>query len=211
MGSSSVCCTRLPSVARVGRRAGALVRHPKAVELVRMAAPQFAPVPPLDDARGYASSPVVPAQWMPDRPAEIVGFQPDGPWLGFQGPDQGYALKLATLFRDRVHLQPGERFDDAVRGCLGIALRRASEFGRAPVIHDLTIAFSIWGFLDQAPPADLLAERLRRFGGLENLAHHYEQARTLVDQVPDTTLRMTPQQVAAAGTQRWRELTGADQ
>ena len=175
-----------------------------------MAAPQFAPVPPLDEARGYESPPVVPAPWMPDRPAEILGFQPDGPLLGFQGPDQGYALKLAKLFEDRVHLQPGERFAHAVGGCLGIALRRASEFGRAPVVHDLTIAFSIWGFLDERAPADLLAERLRRFEGLDNLAHHYEQARALVDQVPDTTLRMSPQQVTAAGTQRWRELTGAD-
>ncbi len=174
-----------------------------------MAAPKFAPVPPLDDARGYASPPVVPDAWLPDRPAEIVGFQPDGPLLGFQGPDQGYALKLAQLFEDRVHLQHGERFDAAVGGCLGIALRRASEFGRAPVIHDLTIAFAMWGFLDPAPPADLLAERRRRFEGLENRADHYEHARALVDQVPDTTLRMTPQQMTDAGTTRWRELTGA--
>ena len=68
---------------------------------------------------------------------------------------------------------------------LGIALRRASEFSRAPVIHDLTIAFTIWGFLDPAPPADLVAVRPERFAGLGNLAHHYEQARALVDQVPD--------------------------
>jgi len=77
------------------------------------------------------------------------------------------------------------------------------------VVHDLTIAFTIWGFLDPAPPADLLALRRVAFDGLGNLAHNYEQSRALVDQVPDTTLRMTPQQVQAAFPERWRELTGA--
>jgi hypothetical protein len=174
-----------------------------------MAVPRFAPTPPLDDARSYESPPVVPDSWVPDRPAEIIGFQPEGPRLGHQGPDQGYGLKLANSFVDRVHLQAGERFDDAVGGTLGIALRRASEFSRAPVIHDLTIAFTIWGWLDPSAPAELLVLRKERFEGLSNLAHHYEAARALVDQVPDETLRMTPAQVAAAYPGRWRELTGA--
>ena len=174
-----------------------------------MAAPKFAPVPPIDETRGYESPPVVPDAWTPDRPGEIVGFQPEGARLGHQGPDQGYALKLAKGFADRLHLQPGERFEDAVGGCLGIALRRASEFGRAPVVHDLTIAFTIWGFLDPSPPRELVALRRVAFAGLGNLAHHYEQSRALVDQVPDATLRMTPQQVQGAFPARWRELTGA--
>ena len=173
-----------------------------------MAAPKFAPTPPIDEARGYEPPPVVPDGWVPGRPAEIIGFQPDGPRLGYQGPDQGYAIKLAKTFADNVHLLPGERFDDAIGGVLGIALRRASEFSRAPVIHDLTIAFTIWGFLDATPPADLVSVRPERFAGLGNLAHHYESARALVDQVPDETLRMTPAQAAAAYPGRWRDLTG---
>jgi hypothetical protein len=174
-----------------------------------MAAPKFAPVPPIDDARGYESPPVVPDAWMPDRPAEIVGFQPAGPRLGHQGPDQGFAIKIAKSFAEKVHLQPAERFDDVVAGSLGIALRRASMFSRAPVVHDLTIAFTIWGLLDPSPPTELLAARRAAFEGLANLAHHYEQSRALVDQVPDATLRMTPQQVQAAYPERWHELTGA--
>ena len=124
-----------------------------------MAVPRFAPTPPIDDARGYESPPVVPDSWVADRPAEIIGFQPEGPRLGHQGPDQGYAIKLARTFADKVHLQAGERFDDAVGGSLGIALRRASVFSRAPVIHDLTIAFTIWGWLDPAAPTELLDAR----------------------------------------------------
>ncbi len=173
-----------------------------------MAAPKSAPSPVIDAARAYSSPPVAPAAWSADRPADLTGFQPAGPQLGFQGPDQGFALKIAAGFRDRLQLQPGEHADDAIRGCLGIALRRASLFSRAPVVHDLTIAFTIWGFLDANPPADLVAERGPRFKGIGH-AHHYTEARTLVDVVPEATLRMSPQQAAAASPARWRELTGA--
>jgi hypothetical protein len=174
-----------------------------------MAAPKFAPVSPVDDARAYASPDVVPPSWKPDRPADLIGFQPEGPRLGYQGPDQGFALKIANGFGDRLQLQPGEHSADAVQGCLGIALRRASIFSRAPVIHDLTIAFTIWGFLDSTPPADLLAARARLFEGVSNTLHHYDEARALVDMVPEATLRMTPAQVKAAYPARWKELVGA--
>ncbi|HAP77259.1 MAG TPA: hypothetical protein DCR14_14385 [Acidimicrobiaceae bacterium] len=144
---------------------------------------------------------------MPDRPAELTSFQPVGPQLGYQGPDQGFALTIANRLRPKLHLQPGEHADDAVRGCLGIALKRASLFSRAPVVHDLTIAFTIWGFYDPNPPADLVAERGPRFKGVGH-AHHYTEARALADMAPEATLRMNPQQVQAAYPGRWRELTG---
>ena len=38
-----------------------------------------------------------------------------------------------------------------MRGCLNIALKRASMFGRAPVIYDLEFAYSLFGFLGGAP------------------------------------------------------------
>lgn len=174
-----------------------------------MAAPKFAPVSPVDEPRSYDSPDVVPAAWMPDRPAEITGFQPEGERLGFQGPDQGFALKIANGFRDRLQLRPGEHAADAIRGCLGVALRRASMFSRAPVVHDLTIAFTIWGFLDANPPAELADIRRRMFEGVDNVLHHYAEGREIVDMVPESTLRMTPQQVAAAYPERWRDLVGA--
>lgn len=173
-----------------------------------MAAPKFAPVSPVDNSRVYESPDVVPASWKPDRPADITGFQPEGARLGFQGPDQGFALKIANGFRDRLQLRPGEHVADAIQGCLGIALRRASVFSRAPVVHDLTIAFTIWGFLDSDPPAELTTERARLFEGVSNTLHHYDEARHLADMVPDATLRMTPAQTAAAYPGRWKELLG---
>ena len=174
-----------------------------------MAAPRFSPVPPTDRPRSYGSPDHVPSSWMPDRPGDIEGFQPDGPRLGEPGPDQGFALRIAARLRPKVQLQPGEQIDDVIRGCLGVALRRASMFSRAPVVHDLTIAFTIWGFYDLNPPAELVELRGRMFEGLRLVGHHYTEARIVADLPPDATLRMTPAQVAAAYPADWRTLVGA--
>ena len=175
-----------------------------------MAAPRFSPVSPTDRPRHYESPEHVPDAWMPDRPGDIEGFQPDGPRLGEQGPDQGFALRIAAQLRPKVQLQAGEHIDDAIRGCLGVALRRASMFSRAPVVHDLTIAFTIWGWFDEQPAGALVARRKELFEGVANVHHHYTEGRVIADLVPESTLRLTPDAAASAysgGT--WRELTGA--
>ena len=128
--------------------------------------------------------------------------------MGFQGPDQGYALLLANRLSNRLHLVGGLVTADAIRGCLNIALRRASLYGRAPVIHDLTIAFTMWGFFDANPPADLVTTRTDLFKGVGNV-HHYAEGRSIVDMVPEATLRMNPAQVTSAYPTNWRTLTGA--
>jgi len=173
-----------------------------------MAAPKFSPVGSPDAARYYASPDHVPDKWIPGRPGEIEGFQPEGRHLGTQGPDQGYALKIAAQLRPKLQLQPDEHADDAVRGCLDVALRRASIFSRAPVVYDLDIAFTIWGFYDPHPPVELVEKRRGMFEGLRLVGHHYAEARAVVDQVPESTLRMTPAGVAAAYPSNWRSLLG---
>jgi hypothetical protein len=174
-----------------------------------MAAPKFVPTLTTDAPRAYGSPDHVPDTWMPDRPGELDGPQPHGPQLGTQGPDQGYALKLASRLRPSLRLQPGERADDAIRGCLGIALRRASLFGRAPTIHDLTLAFSIWGFLDEQPPADLVECRRELFAGVGNVMHHYAEGRAIADMVPESTLRASVDAVVPTSRDQWAQLTGA--
>lgn len=173
-----------------------------------MAAPKFTPVEPTDSPRAYGSPDHVPGSWTPDRPSDIVGFQPHGDRLGSPGPDQGYAIKLANSLEPKVLLQPGEHFDDVMRGCLGVALHRASMFSRAPVIHDLTVAFTVWGFFDEQPPADLVAMRMPMFEGLRHVTHHYTEARMVADQVPVETLAKTPAQVEAQYPDEWRSLLG---
>ncbi|HWL41379.1 MAG TPA: hypothetical protein VNQ73_00445 [Ilumatobacter sp.] len=175
-------------------------------KLAAMAAPKFAPVV---DQPHYESPPVVPDAWSPDRPGAIEGFQPVGRGLGAQGPDQGFALTIAARLASTLHLQPGERTDDAVRGCLGIALRRASLYSRAPVVHDVRLAFTIWGYFLADPPADLAARRAELFEGVGNVNHHYAEGRRIADFVPEATLRLTPEAAAARMPDAWRELTGA--
>src|SRR5262245_23289552 len=173
-----------------------------------MAAPEYVPVPPTEKVRlPWVSPEHVPGGWTLERPAEVAsGRQPVGPRLGYPGPDIGYALTLLPVIRPDVHLAHGEHLDDAEAGCVGIAMRRAAVFGRAPVIHDLRIAFMIWGFLDERPPVELVAHRRPLFLGA---AHDYDTQRAIVDQVPDATLRVPPTAVAERYPEHWRELIGA--
>jgi hypothetical protein len=174
-----------------------------------MAAPKFAPVSATDVVRTYESPEYVPDAWSPDRPAEIQGRQPVGERLGYQGPDQGYALTLSERFRGRLCVTATESVNDAIRGSINIGLRRASLFGRAPVIHDLTIAFTIWGWLDPAAAADLVTQRCELFEGVANTNHHYTAGRLIADLVPEATLRLSPVTATGAYTSgKWRELTG---
>ena len=82
-------------------------------------------------------------------------------------------------------------------------------FSRAPVVHDLTIAFTIWGFYDPTPPAELAELRRTMFEGLRHIGHHYMEARAVADMPSDATLQMAPAQVAAAYPTDWRTLVGA--
>lgn len=175
-----------------------------------MAAPEFVPTKPTDSPRSYASPPRYGDEWFAVRPGEVVGQggQPDrdAGRMGSPGPDQGYLLKLAPMLRAEVQLATGELLADAETGALAIALKRASLFGRAPVIHDLRLAYTVWGYLDAAAPAELVAERTRRFEGVRLTAHHYPELRALVDAVPAETLRLSLPQVAAAHAADWRSL-----
>jgi hypothetical protein len=169
-----------------------------------MAAPDYVPVPTDDKARVYTSPPWRAEPWMADRPAELDGRQPLGPRLGSPGPDQGYAMKLAAQFQGKLVLTPGEHEGDALAGCLAIAMRRASLFGRAPTVHDLTVALTIWGFLAE-PPVELAALRRQIFAGVAS-THHYAERRAIVDGVPAELLKLSPAEVATVASTDPRRL-----
>jgi hypothetical protein len=158
-----------------------------------MAAPEYVPKPKYEQVHSYESPPWRPEHWFPRRPGELDGPQPRGPRLGHPGPDQGYALKLARRFEGRLVLTPGEDEQDAIAGCVAVANKRASLFGRAPVIHDLTVAFTIWGFLEEADP-DLVQLRKRYFQGVAH-PHHYTERLRIADLVPVSTLKLPPDQL----------------
>jgi len=163
--------------------------------------PNFVPVVEADQVR-RAYQLDVPGIWTTSRPSELRGTRaPAGAFLGTPGPDQGFALKLARRFEDRLVLGPGEHAEDAIAGCTAVAMRRSASYGRAPVIHDLTLAFTLWGFLPGAP-ADLVVAREPLF---RSASHHYQVQRTIADAVPESTLRLTPEQVAER-LDDWRSL-----
>jgi len=169
-----------------------------------MAQPEYVPVNADDRVRPTERLPV-PDGWVADRPGEIKGVGiPTGKRLGSPGPDQGYGLKLARSYveKGKLVLADGEHAEDAVAGCLGVALKRASMFGRAPVIYDFELAYALWGFLDASAPKELVEFRKPLF---QSASHHYWDQRGIVDRVPDSTLRMQPADVRARVSE-WRSL-----
>jgi len=165
-----------------------------------MAAPEYVPVAQGDRPRQALGTPGHHG-WTATRPGDLTDRQPTGRYFGNQGPDQGYAMVLAVRFHDRLLVTEGEDGHDAEAGCLGVGLARASLFGRAPVIHDLELAYGLWGYLD-SPPADLVAFRKPLFAGA---SHHYWDQRAIVALVPEATLRLAPAEVRRR-VGEWRAL-----
>src|SRR5579875_3228766 len=162
-----------------------------------MTQPSFVPISEADQVR--PSLRLEDARpWVQDRPAELrFPVRPGGRHRGTPGPDQGYALRLATGFRDRLRLPPGGREEAVVVG----AARRAALFGRAPTVHDVETALALFGFLEEAVPQGLVEERRLAFS---SDARDYHVQRALVDRVPEAVLRLPAPQAAA-----WRAGTGA--
>lgn len=166
-----------------------------------MAAPPFIPKNPNHRPRSYSSPPGREFSWDASRPAELVD-DADQPQValkgtGEPGPDSGYAFKFLALLRDQLVLAKGEDRRDAEAGGLAIALKRASIFGRSPILEDLEAAYRAWGLLNANAPSELVAERVRRFEGVHHSAHHYPELRAVVDTVPDSTLVLSPAEIDA--------------
>ncbi len=158
-----------------------------------MAQPEFVAVQDIDDVREGDRLPP-PERWKANRPGDVVnGGVSGGDGFGAQGPDQGYALFLAKRFHDKLELVDGEDRHDVVAGCVAVAMKRASAFGRGPTIYDLEFAFTLWGYLGGAATG-LIAKRKELFAGT---GHDYWKRRAIVDAVPEATLRMTPAVVKA--------------
>lgn len=166
-----------------------------------MTQPSFVPIVEADQVRpAYRLQ--VPSIWTQSRPSELRGAsQPTGLQLGSPGPDQGFALKLARRFEDRLQLTEAESVEDAISGCTAVAMRRCARFGRAPAVYDVSFGFTLWGFLGSAPD-DLIEARIPLF---RSVAHHYKAQRAIADSVCEEALRLTPEAVAEQLGQ-WRTL-----
>ena len=77
----------------------------------------------------------------------------------------------------------------------------------ARVVHDLTAALTLFGFLDEKPPSELVALRRPLFEEAAN-PHHYRERRRIADMVPDETLHLSPSAIAASRQRGWRKPLG---
>ena len=115
-----------------------------------MTQPKFAPILEQDEVRpGYQLGVPQPGCPIARARADPLPAGQDLPGLGVRGPDQGYALELATMFADRLVLEPGEHAEDVLAGAVAIALRRAAIFGRAPIATDIDLALDLFGYLSR--------------------------------------------------------------
>jgi hypothetical protein len=165
-----------------------------------MAVDPYVPTRPEDAPRRSVAIP--PAQgWRAVRPGDLEPGRLDGCYLGSPAPDAGYALTLAQRFHDRLTLAAPETAHDAEAVASEVAIKRAGLFGRAPVPADLEVAFTLFGWLGDAP-ADLAEWRRLAVAGL---AEQYFRRRALVDRVPKDILRRSPEEIRQ-GLPRWREM-----
>lgn len=170
-----------------------------------MAQPDYVPRAAIDETRVYRSPPRRLGSWEANRPGELGPGQPRGDRFGHPGPDQGYALTLAERFLDRLVLRPGEHADDVLAGTVALALKRASTFGRAPVIRDIEAALTVFGYLDDRAPDDLVAVRRALFAQVAE-PHHEADRRAIADRVPAAALTRPVEDLAATSRSDWRSL-----
>jgi len=133
-----------------------------------MAQPPFVPQNPRVGRKFYESPERTRGAWKLTRPGDSHSSSPTSG--NFQGPDQGYALLLAERFRSRLQLSEDSPLspDAVLKGCVKVALKRASLLGRAPVASDIEVALLIWGFLDAEVPKELLELRRELFVDLDH-------------------------------------------
>lgn len=126
--------------------------------------------------------------WTATRPGDLSGTQPRGDLMGSPGPNIGYALTLVHRASSRFALAPHEHLDDAAAVVGEVAMKRASSYGRAPVMADVECAMLLLGYQGGCAPG-FAAWRGRVVVG----AHHdYRVRRILCDAIDFDVLRLRP-------------------
>jgi hypothetical protein len=142
--------------------------------------------------------------WRADRPgdaaAAVAGTaHPEGALRGRPGPNVGFGYTLAQRAHDRFQLAAHEDAHDAVSVVAEVGMKRASAFGRAPVMADIELAMALLGY-DGSADAGFAAWRAR---AVHDAAHHYPLRRAIVDSVPDELLAR-PVADRGAAISQWR-------
>ena len=139
------------------------------------------------------------AGWKADRPGDLGVGQPEGKLFGTPGPNVGYAVSLVHRQRDSWVLGEHEYLGDASAGVAEIAMKRAAQYGRAPVKADVDVAVSLLGYDGNAD----LNWVTRRSAIVHDANHHYGPRRAAVDLVPEVLVKSAPAAIIA-GITSWR-------
>lgn len=86
-----------------------------------------------------------------------------------------------------------------------MGLKRASLFGRAPMMHDLTVGLTVWGFLDAKAPKTLLELRHSMFEECSS-PHHYGKLRAIADAVSAEVLHQPHQAIVDQYQDSWTQV-----
>ena len=124
--------------------------------------------------------------WRADRPGDLSGVAATaGRTLrGTPGPNVGYGYTLTERAHDRFQLAAHEDLHDAMSVVAEIGMKRASAFGRAPVMADIDLAMALLGY-DGSADAAFAAWRAQ---AVHEAGHSYLARRAIVDSVPESTL-----------------------
>ncbi len=137
--------------------------------------------------------------WRGGRPGEVGTDIPVGRLAGNPSPNGGFAISLAHRQRDAWTLGPHEYIGDATAVVAEIAMKRASQFGRAPMKGDVDVAVALMGYDGSADTAFIAL----RASMVHDADHHYELRRRVVDLVPAELLR-NPDARIAEHVAAWR-------
>lgn len=127
----------------------------------------------------------VPESWVADRPGdEDSKLNGAGELFGNAGPNIGYAYTLVGRIYDSLILSSNEHRHDVEPLVAEIAMRRASHFGRAPIMKDVDCAVHLLGL-----GAELDNEETKqRVLLIHDCGHNEHKRRTIVNSIPDELL-----------------------
>lgn len=148
----------------------------------------------------------IPDAWTPARPGDSLddSRSESEHLLGNAGPNVGYALSLIAHQRDNIVLAAHEHAHD-VEPLLGeIAMRRASHFGRAPMMGDVTFAMKLLSY-DVEPTQ---GEEKWRPRLVHDCGHNEHRRRIIVNSIPEEIVEGSHVDVKAAISGWWEKLEG---
>lgn len=148
---------------------------------------------PLEDLPRSEPTPAPARRWSANRPGDL--HRPEEvPWggsFGTPGPDTGYALKLAG--DADFQLDEDEHRHAVEELILVIMGARASLFGKAPSIDDLSFALMLLGLNRSSEIPEATMTRLsdaRRFWA-PRVAHSHTEARTVAAKLTPALLSLS--------------------